>query len=123
MAVAGLLHELRLDTYALIAGLLHDTVEDTEVSSANLRENFGVIVSRLVDGVTKMQVLEEFSDEQHSIGAVLSDRRKHKENLRAASLRKMMLAMVDDLLIECTRQLAKDIDLTACKQIFFCSGS
>lgn len=54
MAVAGLLHELRLDTYALIAGLLHDTVEDTEVSSADLRENFGVIVSRLVDGVTKM---------------------------------------------------------------------
>ena len=53
MAMASLLHKLRLDTYALIAGLLHDTVEDTEVSSADLRGNFGVIVSRLVDGVTK----------------------------------------------------------------------
>jgi hypothetical protein len=35
----------------------------------------------------------------------------------------MMLAMVNDLLTECTRQLVKDINLTACKQIFFCSES
>jgi GTP pyrophosphokinase len=97
MAVAGLLHELGLDTDSLIAGLLHDTVEDTDVSSGDLREKFGAVVSRLVDGVTKMEVLEEFSDEQHSIGPSHNDKKKHKENLRAASLRKMMLAMVDDV--------------------------
>jgi guanosine-3',5'-bis(diphosphate) 3'-pyrophosphohydrolase len=63
MAMAGLLHELRLDSYELIAGLLHDTVEDTEVSCADLRENFVVIVNHLVDGVTEIEALEEFSDE------------------------------------------------------------
>ena len=97
MAVAGLLHELGLDTDTVIAGLLHDAIEDTDVSSADLRDKFGAVVSRLVDGVTKMEVLEEYSEEQHSVGASPSDKTKHKENLRAASLRKMMLAMVDDV--------------------------
>ncbi|MBT5031204.1 MAG: bifunctional (p)ppGpp synthetase/guanosine-3',5'-bis(diphosphate) 3'-pyrophosphohydrolase [Proteobacteria bacterium] len=99
MAVAAMLHELGLDTDTVIAGLLHDTVEDTDISIVELRDKFGIDVSRLVDGVTKMEVLEEYSEEQHSVGAASTDKGKHKENLRAASLRKMMLAMVDDVRI------------------------
>ncbi|MFT4629762.1 MAG: GTP pyrophosphokinase [Arenicella sp.] len=87
-AVAAIVHELGLDTDVVIAALLHDTVEDTSVTLEQLEKEFGQDVSRLVDGVTKMEVIEEFADHQGD---------KSSQNAKAESLRKMMLAMVDDV--------------------------
>lgn len=87
-AVAAIVHELGLDSDVVIAALLHDTVEDTPVTLAQLKKEFGEEVANLVDGVTKMEVIQEFAE--------LSDG-KRKQIAKAESLRKMMLAMVDDV--------------------------
>jgi GTP pyrophosphokinase len=89
-AVAAIVHELGLDSDVVIAALLHDTVEDTDVTLAQLSDNFGSDVANLVDGVTKMEVIQGFTDTE-------SDRGKSKQEAKAESLRKMMLAMVDDV--------------------------
>jgi len=86
-AVAGIAHELGMDSDTLIAALLHDTVEDTQVTLNELKRVFGADVANLVDGVTKMEVIQEFADK--------GDKSNH--NAKAESLRKMMLAMVDDV--------------------------
>ena len=86
-AVAGIAHELGLDSDTLIAALLHDTVEDTQVTLVELKREFGADIANLVDGVTKMEVIQEFADK--------GDKSNH--NAKAESLRKMMLAMVDDV--------------------------
>jgi RelA/SpoT family (p)ppGpp synthetase len=54
VAVAGLLTELRMDQATIIAGLLHDTVEDTDATVEEIRKLFGDEVADLVDGVTKL---------------------------------------------------------------------
>ncbi len=87
-AVAAIVHELGLDTDVVIAALLHDSVEDTNVTLIQLDKKFGADVARLVDGVTKMEVIQEFAD--HEGG-------KSSQDVKAESLRKMMLAMVDDV--------------------------
>lgn len=87
-AVAAIVHELSLDSDVVIAALLHDTVEDTDVTLEQLRKEFGADVASLVDGVTKMEVIQEFAE--------LSDGNS-KQIAKAESLRKMMLAMVDDV--------------------------
>lgn len=87
-AVAAIVHELGLDSDVVIAALLHDTVEDTKVTLDQLSKEFGPDVSRLVDGVTKMEVIQEFADHQGG---------KSSQDAKAESLRKMMLAMVDDV--------------------------
>ena len=87
-AVAAIVHELGLDADVVIAALLHDSVEDTPVTLVQLEKLFGADVARLVDGVTKMEVIQEFAD--HKGG-------KSSQNAKAESLRKMMLAMVDDV--------------------------
>lgn len=89
-AVAAIVHELGLDSDVVIAALLHDTVEDTDVTLLQLRNEFGADVENLVNGVTKMEVIQEFSDTE-------TDQRKSKQEAKAESLRKMMLAMVDDV--------------------------
>ena len=82
------MHELGLDSDVVISALLHDTVEDTPVTLAQLQTEFGNDVSCLVDGVTKMEVIQEFADNTDV---------KNNHNAKAESLRKMMLAMVDDV--------------------------
>lgn len=54
LSVAGILADLRLDLDSIITGLLHDTVEDTEVTIEDIRREFGDAVAALVDGVTKI---------------------------------------------------------------------
>ncbi|MEM7661797.1 MAG: bifunctional (p)ppGpp synthetase/guanosine-3',5'-bis(diphosphate) 3'-pyrophosphohydrolase [Pseudomonadota bacterium] len=54
VSVAGLLADLKLDEHTIIAGLLHDTVEDTDASLDEIVERFGPEVGKLVDGVTKL---------------------------------------------------------------------
>lgn len=57
VAVAGLLTELKMDQATIIAGLLHDTVEDTDATVDDIRRLFGDAVADLVDGVTKLPKL------------------------------------------------------------------
>lgn len=84
--VALILADLRLDAQALAAAILHDTVEDTELSLEDVEREFGGEVSRLVDGVTKLSKIR-LPDE---------DRDKRELQAHAESLRKMFLAMVED---------------------------
>ena len=81
LAVTCILAKLRLDTMTLVAGLLHDTVEDTTVTLEDLRREFGDAVADIVDGVTKIGEFEFQSPEEH-----------HAENWR-----KMLLAIARDL--------------------------
>ena len=81
LEVAYTLAELRLDTSSLVAGLLHDVVEDTLTSIDTVGEYFGEDVSHIVAGVTKISKLQFASAEQ----------------AEAENLRKMILAMVDDI--------------------------
>lgn len=83
MGVAALLLKENLDTESICAALLHDVIEDTGTSEQQIAEAFGVDVARLVAGVTKIGKLK-FSE-------------KDKAKAQAENIRKMMLAMTDDL--------------------------
>ncbi len=85
--VAHMLAELRLDHHAVAAGLLHDVVEDTDWTVERLQKQFGAEVARLVDGVTKLARIDTMSK--------MSSR--DIEEQEAESLRKMFLAMTDDV--------------------------
>ena len=60
--VAGILTEYKLDTASIVTALLHDIIEDTHVSSADLEKLFGAEIAELVEGVTKLSKLELASD-------------------------------------------------------------
>jgi len=81
LEVAAVLAEMRLDTTAIAAGLLHDAVEDTSVTVDDIRTEFGEQVAHIVEGVTKISKIEFASHEE----------------AQAESVRKMVLAMVDDI--------------------------
>jgi GTP pyrophosphokinase len=81
LGVAYIMAELELDIISIAAALLHDVVEDTDVSSEDIRKEFGNEIARLVDGVTKLTRLKFKSKEEH----------------QAESLRKMFLAMAEDI--------------------------
>ncbi len=81
LAVAEILAELKLDLATVITGLLHDTVEDTLVTLADIEKEFGTDVANLVDGVTKLSQLQ-----------LQSEHTKQAENLR-----KLVLAMSTDI--------------------------
>ncbi len=86
LAVAAILAELNLDPTTIAAALLHDVAEDTLYDIDYIREHFGDEVARLVDGVTKLEQI----DQLRKPNATLQDE-------KAESLRKMFLAMVDDV--------------------------
>ncbi|MEA3337185.1 MAG: bifunctional (p)ppGpp synthetase/guanosine-3',5'-bis(diphosphate) 3'-pyrophosphohydrolase [Chloroflexota bacterium] len=94
LAVAGILAELRLDTNAIVAGLLHDVAEDTPYDIGYLEEHFGAKVASLVDGVTKLEEIKRFSDEKKS-KRVAADPKLRSQ--RDETLRKMFLAMAEDI--------------------------
>lgn len=79
--VARILADLELDAATVSAGLLHDVLEDTHVTREELEAEFGPEIVRLVDGVTKLSRIPFRTQEEH----------------QAESLRKMFLAMADDL--------------------------
>jgi len=81
LEVSSILADLRMDITTIVAGLLHDVVEDTLTTTERLRDTFGPEVAHLVEGVTK-------------IGAITFS---SSEESQAENFRKMMLAMVDDI--------------------------
>ena len=81
VAVARILAELGMDAETIIAAILHDTLEDTPLSRAELESEFGATVTALVDGVTKLDKVKFRSLQEAA----------------AESFRKMLLAMARDL--------------------------
>ncbi len=79
--VAGILTEYKLDTATIVAGLLHDTIEDTVATKEQIAKQFGEPVAELVDGVTKLSLLELSPD----------------QNKQAANLQKFLLATAKDV--------------------------
>jgi GTP diphosphokinase / guanosine-3',5'-bis(diphosphate) 3'-diphosphatase len=79
--VTLILADMQMDMVCLITGLLHDTVEDTSLSLEQIRKEFGPEVAGCVDGVTKLSKLKLYS----------------REERQAENVRKMLLAMVDDI--------------------------
>jgi len=88
LAVASILTRLNLDHETIIAALLHDVVEDSDVILADIQSQFGATVAALVDGVTKLSHIHSFRDPSDILA---------KEGVRAESLRKMLLAMAEDV--------------------------
>ena len=86
LAVAEILASLHMDYETICAALLHDVVEDTEVSLADIHDQFGAVIASLVDGATKL-------DNLHG----LSLSHAHRLRAQAESLRKMLLAMAQDV--------------------------
>ncbi len=81
LSVALILAELKMDKATIIAALLHDTVEDTDITLEDIKEEFGEQVSLLVDGVTKMSSIKF----------------QNKEARQAETFRKMLLSMAKDI--------------------------
>ncbi len=81
LAVAYTLAGMHMDESAVVAGLLHDTVEDTKATIEEIEENFGEEVADIVDGVTKISLMTFDS----------------KEEQQAENIRKMILAMSEDI--------------------------
>jgi len=82
VSVAIILAELELDKESIVAGILHDTVEDTILTLDEITDMFGAEVALLVDGVTKLTQLSYSKD---------------KVEIQAENLRKMFLAMAKDI--------------------------
>jgi guanosine-3',5'-bis(diphosphate) 3'-pyrophosphohydrolase len=119
LAVAAILAELRVPPSVIAAGLLHDTVEDTSLTLADLNRDFGSEIARLVDGVTKLTQLPRVSrGDQHEDGyereqeaRELAERRgfpdpdeeadqmlrSRRYDLVSETLRKTFLAMGEDV--------------------------
>src|SRR5215469_1078856 len=79
--VALVLAEMKMDPQAIAAGLLHDSVEDTSITIEEIEKQFGEQVAHIVEGVTKISKIEHAS----------------REERQAENVRKMLLAMVDDI--------------------------
>jgi len=81
LAVAQILADMHLDGQAIAAAILHDVIEDTEISVADLETQFGGEIALLVDGVSKLDQIQFDSQAE----------------AQAESFRKMMLAMIEDI--------------------------
>ena len=81
VAVANILTELKLDSATITTGLLHDTIEDTNVTYETVKKEFGEEVANLVDGVTKISALED----------------KASNDSKAENFRKLILATSKDI--------------------------
>ena len=106
IAVANILSELKVPAEVVAAGLLHDTVEDTPVTLAEIRSEFGDTVRLLVDGVTKLTHLPRVSrgDQHAEAGETEPDDPKiapallgRKQDMIPETLRKTFLAMGEDV--------------------------
>ncbi|NUQ86280.1 MAG: bifunctional (p)ppGpp synthetase/guanosine-3',5'-bis(diphosphate) 3'-pyrophosphohydrolase [Anaerolineales bacterium] len=109
VAVAGILADLRVPPEVVVAGLLHDAVEDTLLTLEDIRRDFGDTVANLVNGVTKLTKLPRVSrGDQHKEtgdeggnGSKPLEEPEHpksrKQDLKSETLRKTFLAMGEDV--------------------------
>src|SRR5450830_857406 len=97
LATAVTIASLRMDAALIAAGLLHDVPEDTGRPLALIEEQFGPEVAKLVDGVTKLSRVRWVPKEQSGEGTVKEKRRVDDQAYRAENVRKMFLAMADDV--------------------------
>src|SRR5882762_1317402 len=81
LEVAAILTDLKLDDATIVAALLHDTIEDTEATRAEIDQLFGKDIGRLVEGLTKLKRLDLVS----------------REATQAENLRKLLLAIAEDV--------------------------
>jgi GTP diphosphokinase / guanosine-3',5'-bis(diphosphate) 3'-diphosphatase len=81
LEVVYILANLKMDPVCLVAGMLHDVIEDTHTTTELIRQDFGAEVARIVEGVTKISRIRFLSPEEQ----------------QAENFRKMVLAMVDDI--------------------------
>ncbi len=81
LEVASMLADMQMDAVTLTAALLHDVLEDTDVTATDIQQEFGKDAGHLVEGVTKISLVQESSPES-----------RHAETIR-----KIILAMTDDL--------------------------
>jgi GTP pyrophosphokinase len=107
LAVASILAEMHVPPTVVIAGLLHDTVEDTPVTLNDIKNEFGEEVAKLVDGVTKLTNLPRVSRGDQHMDETASDvpagdlptpsQKSRKKDMTNETLRKVFLAMGDDI--------------------------
>ncbi len=107
LSVASILAELHVPPEVIAAGLLHDTVEDTSITLADIRRDFGNAIAVLVDGVTKLTNLPRVSrGDQHAEkddedlddnGEVKKPVKGRRADMVSETLRKTFLAMGDDV--------------------------
>jgi guanosine-3',5'-bis(diphosphate) 3'-pyrophosphohydrolase len=81
LEVVYILANMKMDPVCLVAGMLHDVIEDTHTTTELIRQDFGAEVARIVEGVTKISRIRFLSPEEQ----------------QAENFRKMVLAMVDDI--------------------------
>ena len=81
LEVAGILADMKLDIISVVAGFLHDVIEDTHATPEEINEMFGEEITHIVSGVTKLSILPFSSSKAR----------------QAESIRKMILAMADDI--------------------------
>ena len=89
IAVAHILAEMKLDAEAIAAALMHDVLEDTDITLEELRSEFGATIAGIVDGVTKLKNLP--------VKAETVDKRGRPTDRGFEHIRKMALAMGDDV--------------------------
>ena len=116
VAVAAILAEMKVPPEVVVAGLLHDTVEDTEVTLEDIRREFNDDIAKMVDGVTKLTNLPRVSrGDQHMEDGLTAEttasseqedeayleqaQKSRKRDLASETLRKTFLAMGDDIRI------------------------
>tara|TARA_Y100000817_G_scaffold193473_1_gene151278 strand:- start:566 stop:2773 length:2208 start_codon:yes stop_codon:yes gene_type:complete len=91
------LADLKLDSSTIAAALLHDVVEDCDCDSQDIERIFGLDVSRLVDGVTKLSRNDVIGDSEFSPTTNFYDEDIPEDIAQAETLRKMLMAMADDV--------------------------
>ena len=92
VAVASILAEMKMDAETIAAGLLHDVVEDTDLTITDLRREFGTTIAKLVDGATKLKNLP-----LKNVSPKGDTRRSSAVNREMEYIRKMLLTMGDDV--------------------------
>ena len=87
LTVAFLLADIGMDTATIAAGLLHDVIEESDIDLESLAHEFGPHIASLVDGVTKLERIDQFSQKSEGL----------RDARESESLRKMFIAMAEDV--------------------------
>ena len=83
--VAYLLAEMQMDTSTVVAGILHDVIEDTSYSNTDIENKFGQEIAQIVEGVTK---IESYNYKQ---------KEKHRKKIQAENFRKLLMSVTKDI--------------------------